>query len=114
MNDVLCLNVTKHTIFDIFNWTKNAPLLISENGSILMNIFLSRTSPYFVLSSPRAKIENQYFYEGGYKYNEYHKGLINYIYGNLIREHKHPYSDQCYFNYTSLEKAVSRLVRQTG
>ena len=72
----------------------NAKFLISENGSILFNCFLSRSSVYYVFASERVKDLSEHFYYGGGIYNKYHEGVLQYIYCPVIIPRHHAYSDQ--------------------
>jgi len=74
---------------------KNASQLIVENGSILFNTFALRDSAYKVLASHRCRNSDQHEYrDGGYVYNRFHDGVIDYIYCPCSTTSHHPYSDQ--------------------
>ena len=88
------LNPLKNNLIKTLSVIRYADTLISENGSILFNCFLSRNKPYRVLTSSRSREYSTIFYEGGYTYNKYHESIIMYIYcSNTIASH-HPYSDR--------------------
>lgn len=75
---------------------RNASRLISENGSILFNVFLARENKYQVLSSERVAIgnlQNRHQFSGG-RYNMFHSGLMEYIPCKMVcQSTKHPFAD---------------------
>ena len=81
--------------------------LISENGSILFNCFLSRHRPYMVLSSSRKIEESELKMTlGGEVYNNFHSHLIKYTNSkDYIASPKHPYADT--INVLNLQKFFS-------
>ena len=84
---------------------EEANILLSENGSILFNLFMTRNKPYFVLSSDRVKwchsVESWWL--GGGVYNKYHEQLITHITCAAIMKSYHPYSDQLFVDQLDLE-----------
>ena len=72
----------------------SAGILVSENGSILFNCFLSRSLPYYVLASSRSKELSPRDMAGGGIYNSYHNRTIRYLHYSPSQEMGHPYSDQ--------------------
>lgn len=83
--------------------------LISENGSILFNAFLSRLQPYIVLASTRCILDDEIFYSGGYKYNQFHSGLAKYLYIDpLVESAKHPFSDMLCVTISDLKRLIIR------
>ena len=72
----------------------NAKFLISENGSILFNCFVGRVSSYYVFASHRVKHLSNCCYYGGGIYNQYHQGILDYVYCPVILPRHHAYSDQ--------------------
>ena len=85
------VNPMNYDIPTLYYMLSNSKVLVSENGSILFNIFMSRTLPYYVLTSDRAKY-NSYAddYYGGYVYNKFHDSLIHYLYAPCSKEAHHP------------------------
>ena len=71
-----------------------AKILISENGSILFNCFMSRSRPYYILASKRCKVVTARDWLGGYVYNDYHHTVARYIYLDAKETRHHPFSDQ--------------------
>ena len=96
----LFINPLNYDISSLYLLLSNTKVLVSENGSILFNIFMSRTLPYFVITSERAKSNSHADYHyGGYIYNKFHDSLIQYLYAPCLKEAHHPYSDQISIGY---------------
>jgi len=90
----LILNPFVCSPFLLFTIIANAQILVSENGSILFNCFLSRLTPYFVISSSRSEFLSSRDQAGGGIYNDFHAELIRYIYFPPTMVSHHPFSDQ--------------------
>lgn len=69
-------------------------ILVSEQGSIHQNVLVSRSKPYYVLSSVSSKHQTNYEASCGGIYSTYHAHLINFIYcqDSLDDRNLHPYS----------------------
>jgi hypothetical protein len=116
LNDVLSLLSSKGfaaiNCYDIDFCSLNtaisgATYMISENGSILMNCFMAAPAyKYIVLASPRCNDYCELYYEGGYKYNEFHKNLIMYHYGACLASSRHPYSDPVEYDLNALDVEI--------
>lgn len=84
---------------NLFGYIRHAERIVSENGSILFNIFASARSCYTVLASPRCiSPQSQQDWDGGGKYNHFHSGLISYHYCRVQAIGKHPFSDTLYLS----------------
>ena len=94
------VNPMHYDVRTLYHLLAGAKYLVSENGSILFNIFMSRSCSYFVLASERCKL-NSFAddYYGGYIYNQFHDSLIQYLYSPCISRGHHPYSDQITMGY---------------
>ena len=94
------VNPMYYDVRTLYRLLAGAKYLVSENGSILFNVFMSRSCSYFVLASERCKF-NSFAddYYGGYIYNKFHDSLIQYLYSPCISRAHHPYSDQITMGY---------------
>jgi hypothetical protein len=106
LHGYLSVQYQNYTLVDLLSLLSSASSVISENGSILMNMFLTFDRPYFVLSSPRVSTNSPIFYDGGYKYNSFHHGLISYLHGSLVSIGKHPYSDKVKYDLPSFNSIL--------
>ena len=104
----LFVNPLNIHVLDLYRILADCSYLVSENGSILFNVFMSRVRPYFVFASDRCK-SNSFSedYYGGYIYNQFHDSLVHYLYTPCIRRGHHPYSDQITIGYNSLNFLLS-------
>jgi len=98
----LILNPFVCSPFLLLRIIANAQILISENGSILFNCFLSRLAPYFVISSSRSEFLSSRDQAGGGIYNDFHAELIRYIYFSPAMVSHHPFSDQLDISFEDL------------
>ena len=92
----LVLNPSVTPLYLLLNLVSHSEKLVSENGSILFNCFISRVRPYNILASARSLNLSEKEWAGGGIYNEFHKSLAIYHHFKPIREAHHPFSDQIY------------------
>jgi len=102
------INPTEMQNQAVLSKVANAHRLISENGSILFNCFLARSSPYLVLCSQRSTsyLEGD-AWAGGGVYNYFHKGVLVYFPCKAIVENHHPFSDAIWVDIESLDVALN-------
>jgi hypothetical protein len=103
----LVLNPSVTPLYLLLNLVSYSEKLVSENGSILFNCFISRVRPYDILASTRSLNLSEKEWAGGGIYNEFHKSLAIYHYFKPIREAHHPYSDQIYVPLDSFQSILS-------
>lgn len=104
----LFVNPLNIPVVDLYSILADCTYLVSENGSILFNVFMSRVRSYFVFASDRCQ-SNSFTddYYGGYIYNQFHDSLVQYLYSPCIRRGHHPYSDQITIGYNNLNFLLS-------
>ncbi len=102
LNPLLC---KPHKVLETL---ANADVLVSENGSILFNCFLSRQTTYVVLASNRCHLLTPRAIAGGAVYNAFHKDILRYLYCPTIKARGHPFSDQIEVPLKSLLDFVRR------
>ena len=91
----------ENTLIQVLAKIRYAKTLVSENGSILFNAFLSRETSYRVLCSERClnvHQEDKHEYSG-FRYNSIHAGLMQYhACRSIAHSTKHPFADIIYVN----------------
>jgi hypothetical protein len=99
------LNPRDHEFLDTLALVQNAETLITEAGSIMLNIFISRHKPYHCLVSENAKNMSDEDFIGGGVFNAFklYSASLHYCRPVGTLGMHHPYSNQIEVNITQLQ-----------
>ena len=99
------LNPKNHTFEDTLTLIQNADTLITEVGSIMLNIFIGRHKPYHCLLSENASKMSREDFIGGGIFNAFklYSATLHYCKPVGTLGIHHPYSNQIEVNITQLQ-----------
>jgi hypothetical protein len=109
------LNPTEHKFEDTLSIIRDCTTLLTESGSITLNILIARVTPYLVLTSAKGLKLNESEYAGGGIFNSFNSFWAQYLVCSTPTNAQsyHAYSTQIFVDLTELDRAINKLEATT-
>ena len=109
------LNPTEHQFEDTLSIIRDCTTLLTENGSITLNVLIARVTPYLVLTTEKGLRLNESEFAGGGIFNSFNSFWAQYLVCSTSAQAQshHAYSTQIFVNLTELDQAIKKLEATT-
>jgi hypothetical protein len=109
------LNPTEHKFEDTLSIIRDCTTLLTENGSITLNVLIARSTPYLVLTSAKGLVLNESEFAGGGIFNSFNSFWAQYLVCTTPADAQsyHAYSTQIFVDLNELDSAINKLEATT-
>jgi hypothetical protein len=109
------LNPTEHQFEDTLSIIRDCTTLLTENGSITLNVLIARVTPYLVLTAEKGLRLNESEFAGGGIFNSFNSFWAQYLVCSTSTQAQshHAYSTQIFVDLNELDSAINKLEATT-